>query len=365
MLRDDVNRPHVDVIIPSYQYGRFLRDCVTSILTQPYRDVRVLIVDNASTDDSVEVAQQLVAEDGRVELVARRRNLGLHASLNEGIDWASSTYFMVMCADDFLVPGCFAPTVSFLEQHPDIGFAFGRPAYLRPNDPTPVTGVSPEEMRWRIVRGGDLIERFCREGVNHVTGSGVMVRTVVQKLAGYYRPELSHTTDFEMWMRLACLGAVARTEAHLVVLRLHRLAKKAVACGSSYTCQRPPAMPWLDEDAFECFFANEGGLLTDAARLRRLAKRGLAERAYWAALADLCRGQPGASKALFKFALRRRPSIGILPPVSYLFRRHNSAERILETVSEMIRWPRTVAKPVEVGPSRDYPASSQGHSRSC
>ena len=55
----------VDVAIPCYPYGGFLRDCVTSVLTQAIRDVRVLIIDNASTDDSVEVALQIAAEDPR------------------------------------------------------------------------------------------------------------------------------------------------------------------------------------------------------------------------------------------------------------------------------------------------------------
>jgi glycosyltransferase involved in cell wall biosynthesis len=96
MSQDEKDGPpaSVGVAIPRYQYGRFLRDCVASALTQGIRDLRVLIVGNASTDDSVEVAQQLVAEDRRVEVVVRRRNLGHHASFNEAIDWASSKYFV-------------------------------------------------------------------------------------------------------------------------------------------------------------------------------------------------------------------------------------------------------------------------------
>lgn len=53
----------VDVIIPNYEYGRFLRDCVTSVLRQNIEALRVLIIDNASTDDSVEVARALARED--------------------------------------------------------------------------------------------------------------------------------------------------------------------------------------------------------------------------------------------------------------------------------------------------------------
>ena len=94
----------VDIAIPCYQYGRYLRDCVASVLSQDIDDLRILIIDNASTDNSVAIARQLAAEDARVSLLARSQNLGPHASFNAGVDWAAARYFMVLCADDLLAP---------------------------------------------------------------------------------------------------------------------------------------------------------------------------------------------------------------------------------------------------------------------
>jgi glycosyltransferase involved in cell wall biosynthesis len=74
-------------------------------LTQGIDDLRVLIVDNASADDSVEVARGLAEQDSRIEIVARKTNLGPHASWNDGIDWARSDYLLILCADDLLAPG--------------------------------------------------------------------------------------------------------------------------------------------------------------------------------------------------------------------------------------------------------------------
>ena len=332
----------VDVVVPCYQYGRFLRDCVRSVLGQGIRDIRVLIIDNASTDDSVEVAQQLAAEDPRVELVARPRNLGPHASFNEGIDWAKATYFMVLCADDLLAPDALAHVVPVMERHPDVGFAYGRTASLLPGEPMPVLDASLWDAPWQIVAGQDLIERFCGDGVNHVPGpSTVVVRTAVQKAAGYYRTELPHTDDFEMWMRLARLGPAARTDGGPRDPALPRLgAVRRRPPGAERTYQQPPAMPWHDEAAFESFFAHEGAALPEAARLHRLARRALGERAYWAAVAHLCRGQFRPSWDLLKFALGRRPIAAIVPPVPYLFRRQNGIDRVIEVAFEMVRWPR-------------------------
>ena len=115
----------VDVVVPCYQYGSFLRDCVGSIQRQDIDNLRILIIDNASSDDSAEVAKQLASEDRRIEVVVRKKNLGPNASYNEGIDWAVGDYMMIVDADDLVANGCIAPAVSFLEHRPEVAFAYG------------------------------------------------------------------------------------------------------------------------------------------------------------------------------------------------------------------------------------------------
>jgi glycosyltransferase involved in cell wall biosynthesis len=347
----------VDVAVPCYQYGRYLRDCVRSVLIQGYRKVRVLIIDNASTDDSLEVAQQLASEDRRVEVVAHRTNLGQHASYNEAIDWASSKYFVILCADDVLMPGCLARTVAIMEQHPDVGFAYGHAIPLRAQDPLPVFATDPAEAPWRIVAGEDLIRQLCRQAAYLPPGSSALLfRTAIQKAAGYYRPELPHTDDLEMCLRLARLGRVAETKAPLAIVRAHGSNRSAFArddySQNVLRFERDPTFfVWHEEDeaAFESFFAHEGRSLPEAARLHRLARRSLGERAYWSALAHLCRGQPGASLELFKFASRRCPTAAILPPVSLLFRRPGTVGKLIWVASEVARWASAPAKPAPVG----------------
>jgi glycosyltransferase involved in cell wall biosynthesis len=122
---DGIVMGSVDIVIPNYNYGRYLRACVESVLTQGIDDMRVLIVDNASTDDSVEVARGLAEQDSRIEIVARETNLGPHASWNDGIDWARSDYLLILCADDPLAPGALACAIAVLDQNLDAVFAYG------------------------------------------------------------------------------------------------------------------------------------------------------------------------------------------------------------------------------------------------
>lgn len=317
----------IDVAIPCYQYGRFLRDCVNSLLVQRMPGLRILIIDNASTDDSVEVARQLAAENAAIEVVARRRNLGPHASFNEAIDWAAQKYFLLLCADDQSAPGALSRAVAVLERHPNVALAYGRAAPLGPEGP-PLPADRGPDKGWRILSGRQLLSRFCGTAVCHIAGCTAVVRTAVQKRVGYYRPALAHTDDFEMWMRFACCGDVAETTAIQGVLRAHPASQTAGAC---------PQHRWdilHCEEALISFFANEGGRLPAAEQWRRLARRSIADRAYWSAIAHLARGDGREFLALLRMAISRRPLSAVLPPFAYLLRRDDARQRLQHVLSK-------------------------------
>src|ERR1700759_2296347 len=97
--------PTIDVIVPNYQYGRYLPDCLQSVLSQDVQGLRVIVIDNASTDDSVQIVRSIGASDPRVHLVEHEVNVGHTASINEGIDLAEADYLVILCSDDLLVSG--------------------------------------------------------------------------------------------------------------------------------------------------------------------------------------------------------------------------------------------------------------------
>src|SRR3954451_5500613 len=97
----------VSVVIPCYRYGHFLEEAVSSVLDdQPGVDVRVLIIDDASPDDSAETAMKIAAREPRVEVIVHGTNKGNIATYNEGLlEWAEGDYSLLMSADDRLTPG--------------------------------------------------------------------------------------------------------------------------------------------------------------------------------------------------------------------------------------------------------------------
>ena len=303
----------IDIAITSYQYGRFLRQSASSVLAQDFRDLRLLIIDNASTDGSQQIAQDIAACDSRVELILNPENKGFHDSINRAIDWAQGDYFVLLDADDLLAPGALSFSIAFLDQNPSVAFAYGVEGRLISERLDPAR-CDPMIPRWRITEGEDFIRRTCWDSFCDIGAPAVVRRTSAQKAAGHYRRELPRTCDFEMYLRLGLQGSVANTTKMLGIRRIH-----TAQLSTPYNGR--PVLDFLEhEAAFNSFFENEGRALSDYGRLRELARVKLGEYAYWHGLADRICGSGDASEQ-FDFALDRRGVSNLFPPLVFLLKK--------------------------------------------
>jgi glycosyltransferase involved in cell wall biosynthesis len=317
----------IDIAIPNYNYGRFLRACVESIYRQDTDDVRIIIIDNASSDDSVAIARQLASRDPRIELCLRSENLGQHASFNAAVDWAQSDYFVILCSDDWLADGALAKAVRALDRHPQAHLAFGRALYSDGSTPALPDGGAVSEHE-RVWSGLGFLRACCEKGRNLIDGPLAVVRTSAQKRAGYFREDLPHTDDMEMWMRFAILGAIVEMGSVQSIVRLHGSNQSAVVSNVHH---------WniVSEAAFEAFFSGYGRNLPQARELLRIARRNLSDRAYWCAASHWWRGEPGVW-SLASYALKLRPISAILPPLGYAWRRADIPRQMVAAISDRI-----------------------------
>jgi hypothetical protein len=192
----------VDVVVPCYNYAHYLPICVQSILSQEGVDVRVLIVNDCSPDDTEAVGQRLAAADPRVTYVKNEKNLGLIGTANRGmIEWASADYSLLLSADDALAPGALARAAALMDANPQVGMVYGL-AIIFADDRVIGRTPDPGPYETLIVPGEQFIQFSCDAG-NHVPTPTAVVRTKVQQAVGGYLPELPYTSDFEMWMRIA------------------------------------------------------------------------------------------------------------------------------------------------------------------
>ena len=288
----------VDVFVPCYRYGRFLETCVSSILSQEGVDVRVLILDDASPDETEWVGRRLERADRRVEYRRHTVNLGHIATYNEGIAWATGDYVQLLSADDVLTPGALARITRVMDAHPEVTLGYGR-------DVTFTADLPPASAVTRVP-GYDIIEyrRFlqmsCELGHTPIQAPTAVVRNSTQQTVGGFKPEHPHSGDTEIWLRLAARGSVAVVDAEQAFRRLHP---------TSMSCEYS-LLGRLDEHkrAFDAHLDGDCPL-PDAARFRARIYSTLAAQAFWLGSRAFDQGDARMCEAALEFAARMDPSL--------------------------------------------------------
>ncbi|MEU6867453.1 glycosyltransferase family A protein [Streptomyces sp. NPDC046876] len=116
--------PVVSVVIPCHDYGRYLPEAVSSVISQTFRDWEIVIVDDGSTDNSVDVAEALIAHhpDRRIRLL-QQANAGVSAARNTGIEASAGRYILPLDADDVIAATMLEKTVAVLDSDPGVAIA--------------------------------------------------------------------------------------------------------------------------------------------------------------------------------------------------------------------------------------------------
>jgi glycosyltransferase involved in cell wall biosynthesis len=294
----------VDVIVPCYCYGHFLRECVESVLTQSYSRVRVLIIDDASTDGSAEMAHRLAQEDKRVTVLTHSINRGHILTYNEGIEWSAGEYLLLLSADDYLLPDALQRAVHVFESHPEVGMVMGKAIELSDGHKPPKSnadGYPTQVPKYRIMSGRQFIEFSGSR--NRVPTPTAVVRAKLQKQLGGYRPELPHTGDMEMWLRFAANGSIGILDAYQAVYRRH-------SSNMSVSYRTDFGLPELKQRqaALECFYRTCGPM-RPTANLRGRIARELSLDGISCASGAFNQGNMRASATISSFAVAVYPGV--------------------------------------------------------
>jgi hypothetical protein len=327
-------RPSVSVVIPAYNYARYLRECVESVLSQRDVDVVAIIVDDGSSDETPAVCRELADAEPRVVVIRNEPNRGHIPSVNIGLARVTGDYVVKLDADDLLAPGALARATALLESHPNVTFVYGRPDNFSGSAPAPVDAPAKS---WSVWSGQAWVERRCRRGTNVISQPEVVMRTSALRASGPVREDLPHTSDLHTWLKLAAMGDVGRVNGPVAgYYRVHdQSMQRTVHSGRvlDYTGRR---------DAFDAAFDGPAGTLPDAVQLHDTARRALAMTALERASRAFDRGHTAEEPIddLVAFALETWPAARTLPEWDGLQRRRAlGADRVP-------RHPRYIAKAV-------------------
>jgi glycosyltransferase involved in cell wall biosynthesis len=263
-----MRRPRVSVVVPLHNYGHFLTACVESVLAQEHVDIDVLIIDDASTDDSLAVARQLASSDARVRIVANDPNQGMAATINDGLWAVEGEYVVKMDADDMLTPGALGRATALLDAYPSVGFTYGFPVAFWASVPPP---ARTKVRSWTVWPGYDWLKIRCLKGRNCILQPEVVMRASVLREAGKYNAEMGHAPDFDMWLRLAAISDVGRVNgAHQGYYRAHPDSWQRAMANLELTDLE------IRLKVFTDFFQGAGAAVPDAAALFQAARRAIA-----------------------------------------------------------------------------------------
>ena len=257
--------PRVSVAVPCYDYGRFLKDCVESLLSQEGVEVEVFIVDDASSDDSVAVARSLMEADQRVHLRRHSSHLGHIQTFNDALELATAEFVVKMDADDVLPPGALMRAVEVLIRHPEVAFVYGYPETFTTTIPT---NTASAVRSWSVWPGAEWIERLVSRSHNVIMQPEVVMRRSAIDAVGYHRHEIPEASDMNLWLRLATVGSVARVNGPVQGLyRIHPASlQRTVHAGLLSDLRARIA-------AFDLFFAEYASSLENAQTLESKARR--------------------------------------------------------------------------------------------
>lgn len=116
--------PEVSVIIPSYNHAAYLRDCIQSILNQSFQDFEIILIDDGSTDNSVELAKEIASSEPRLSVFQNEINLGTYGTQARGLELVQSPFVAIMNSDDLWAPEKLLLQVNLLNEHPGMPLCY-------------------------------------------------------------------------------------------------------------------------------------------------------------------------------------------------------------------------------------------------
>ncbi len=217
--------PRISVLIPTYNYARYLPAAIESVLAQQDTDCEILISDDASTDDSATVIRHYAARDPRIRPLLHPANLGMVAHWNACLARARGEYIKFLFGDDLLAsPTALADMAALLDTHPAAPLVAS--ARLLVDEHTRVTGVW-DDLSQGLHPGASLMLRCLRTRRNLIgEPSSVMFRRTAAMRG--FDPAYRQIVDQEMWFHLLLAGPLVYTKEPLCAFRRHGEQQTAV-----------------------------------------------------------------------------------------------------------------------------------------
>lgn len=179
----------------SYNYGSYIGDALEAILSQSFRPLEVIVVDDASTDNSVEIINEFARRDPIVKLVRNEQNMGVHYVGQLGINLATGEYLYGAAADDRILPGFFEKSMKLLAQYPEAGLCSTDMGHLDGQGNFIGEYRAGVVDRAAFLAPSEILTALYKDPAYIVGGSTVFRRSALDE-AGEFPPQLRSLCDW-------------------------------------------------------------------------------------------------------------------------------------------------------------------------
>ncbi|MEG7862607.1 glycosyltransferase family A protein [Bacillus mobilis] len=199
--------PEITVLMPVYNAEKYLKDAIDSILNQTFKDFELLIINDGSTDKSVEIINSY--KDPRINLINNEKNLKLIDTLNKGIKLASGKYIARMDSDDISHPRRLELQLRVMDMDPEIAVCG-----------TGMSIIGKKISRPFLITGTNAIKNFLFVK-NCMIHPSVMFRTSILSKEGYlYNKDSLHVEDYELFQKISRKYKIVNLKKALLHYRL-------------------------------------------------------------------------------------------------------------------------------------------------
>ncbi|HET7536577.1 MAG TPA: glycosyltransferase family 2 protein [Candidatus Didemnitutus sp.] len=189
--------PKISIVTPNYNYGHLIETTVRSVLEQEYPNLEYIVIDDGSTDNSVEVVAPYVPKLAHYE---HQANQGQYPTINKGFARATGEICAWLNSDDIYLPWTLKTVATIFTQFPEVDWIAGRFSAMQDCVVHEIRPFTPFPRR--MIRAGMFFEP-AHGGYGHIQQESCFWRRSLWEKAGGLRTELRFAADFELWTRFA------------------------------------------------------------------------------------------------------------------------------------------------------------------
>ena len=206
----DEKKPMVSVLMTVYNREKYIAESIESVLASSYTYFELIIVDDCSTDKSVEIAKNYEAKDKRIKVYVNEINLGDYPNRNKAASYAKGKYIKYLDSDDIIYPHGLEVMVNAMEKFPEAGFGLSFNNYM-------------EKVKFPILLNSvnSILYHFTFKGLLYIGPSGSIYKKDFFNSMDKFNPDFKVAADYEFNLRAANNSSIILFQRDLIWWRQH------------------------------------------------------------------------------------------------------------------------------------------------